>query len=717
MREQAAGGPEGGGLARAAKIAGLNSFATPTLEAVERRRWQIWLITLLLLAAIAAGLSLATLLRDTAPPAWMTVGPLRWGLLGLVVLFCVYAVEKEIQLSRLSRLLVDERVLTAALTNRLREISALLEAGKAMNLDLDLSEVLHTILTSALELLTGRDASIMLLQGDGELRTVAASDSSFAVGARVRLGESIAGRVAETREPLMVQGALSDRSTARSRRPDTPEESAMSVPLVHREIVVGVLNINARAGRVYTGHDLRALGIFGEQAAAAIAHARLYEAQRLTASQSSYHALHDSLTALPNRSLLLDRVRHGLARRRAAGERVALVFLDLDNFKGINDSLGHAAGDKALVAFGERVRQTIRAGDTLARFGGDEFAVLMEDVASDEEARYAAERMVAALVRPLQLGDREVTIAVSAGLVLETPGKSDADSLLRNADLALHAAKGRGKGVVTVFEDSMRVDTPAASRLEAELRQALEAGELELHYQPIVNLKSREMVGVEALVRWRHHERGLLPAGAFVPFAEQTGVLPAIDMWTLARACSVAHTLIAPGRPPLTVHVNLLASRLHEIDIVERVDEALRSNGLEASRLVLEISERGVLPNLAAARERLAALRARGVRLALDDFGVGHSSLEYLRELPIDTVKIDRIFVEGVGREGSESQVVRAAVRLGASLGLDVIAVGVERAEQVEALNAIGCGLAQGYFFGKPQPLDTLRRGLASSTV
>jgi EAL domain-containing protein (putative c-di-GMP-specific phosphodiesterase class I) len=179
----------------------------------------------------------------------------------------------------------------------------------------------------------------------------------------------------------------------------------------------------------------------------------------------------------------------------------------------------------------------------------------------------------------------------------------------------------------------------------------------------------------------------------------------------------VAHTLIAPGRPPLTVHVNLLASRLHEIDIVERVDEALRANGLEASRLVLEISERAVLPNLAAARERLAALRARGVRLALDDFGVGHSSLEYLRELPIDTVKIDRIFVEGVGREGSESQVVRAAVRLGASLGLDVIAEGVERAEQVEALTAIGCGLAQGYFFGKPQPLDVLRRGLESSSL
>jgi diguanylate cyclase (GGDEF)-like protein len=647
----------------------------------------------------------------------MTVGPLRWGLLGLVVLFCGYAIEKEIQLSRLSRLLVDERVLTAALTNRLREISALLEAGKAMNLDLDLSEVLHTILTSALELLAGRDASIMLLQGDGELRTVAASEASFAIGARVRLGESIAGRVAASREPLMVQGALADGTGGRSRRPDTPEESAMSVPLVHRESVVGVLNINARAGRVYTGHDLRALGIFGEQAAAAIAHARLYEAQRLTASQSSYHALHDSLTALPNRALLLDRVRHALARRRAAPERIALIFLDLDDFKGINDSLGHTAGDKALIAFGERVRLTIRAGDTLARFGGDEFAVLMEDVASVDEARLAAERMVAALVKPLQLGDREVSVTVSAGLVMESPGATDADSLLRNADLALHAAKGRGKAAVTVFEDSMRVDTPAASRLEAELRRALEAGELELHYQPIVDLKSRETVGVEALVRWRHHERGLLPAAAFVPFAEQTGVLPALDLWTLSQACAVAGSLVAPGRPPLTVHVNLLANRLHEMDIIERVAEALRANELEPSRLVLEISERAVLPNVAEARERLAALRARGVRLALDDFGVGHSSLEYLRELPIDTVKIDRIFVEGVGREGSESQVVRAAVRLGTSLGLDVIAEGVERAEQVEALLAIGCGHAQGYFFGKPQPLEALRRSLGSTGV
>jgi EAL domain-containing protein (putative c-di-GMP-specific phosphodiesterase class I) len=193
-----------------------------------------------------------------------------------------------------------------------------------------------------------------------------------------------------------------------------------------------------------------------------------------------------------------------------------------------------------------------------------------------------------------------------------------------------------------------------------------------------------------------------------VPFAEQTGVLPAIDMWTLAQACSVAHTLIAPGRPPLTVHVNLLASRLHEIDIVERVDEALQSNGLEASRLVLEISERAVLPNLAAARERLAALRARGVRLALDDFGVGHSSLDYLRELPIDTVKIDRIFVEGVGREGSESQVVRAAVRLGASLGLDVIAEGVESTEALAAITQMGCDRAQGYAIAVPSPGATV---------
>lgn len=705
-----------GGVERAAKVAGLSSFATPTLETVERRRLQLWVMTLLLLAAVAAGLALATFLRGTEPPAWMTVGPLRWGLLGLVILFCGYAIEKEIHLARLSRLLVDERVLTAALTNRLREISALLEAGKAMNLDLDLSEVLHTILSSALELLSGRDASIMLLQGDGELRTVAASDSSYALGARVRLGEGIAGRVAATREPLMVQGALSARATQRSRRPDTQEESAMSVPLVHRETVVGVLNINARSGRIYTGHDLRALGIFGEQAAAAIAHARLYEAQRLTASQSSYHALHDSLTALPNRALLLDRVRHGLARRRSASERVALVFLDLDDFKRINDSLGHAAGDKALVAFGDRVRQAIRGGDTLARFGGDEFAVLMEGVGSEQEARHAAERMVAALTRPLQLGDREVRVTVSAGLVLEPHGGStDAEALLRNADLALHAAKGRGKSGVAVFDDQMSVDVPASSRLEAELRMALEAGQLELHYQPVVNLKSREVVGAEALVRWRHHERGLLPAGAFMPFAEQSGVLPELDLWTLAQACSIADSLAAPGKPPLNVHVNLLASRLHEMEIVERVAECLRENRLEASRLVLEISERAVLPNVAEARERLTELRGRGVRLALDDFGIGHSSLEYLRELPIDTVKIDRIFIDAVDRGGSEAQVVRAAVRLGASLGLDVIAEGVERAEQVEALIAIGCKFGQGFFFGKPQPLEALRRQLGST--
>jgi EAL domain-containing protein (putative c-di-GMP-specific phosphodiesterase class I) len=320
--------------------------------------------------------------------------------------------------------------------------------------------------------------------------------------------------------------------------------------------------------------------------------------------------------------------------------------------------------------------------------------------------------MVTALTRPLQLGDREVTITASAGLVLDDATTADADALLRNADLAMHAAKGRGKGGVMLFEDSMRVDAPAASRLENELRIALETGQLELYYQPIVDLRTREVVAAEALVRWRHAERGLLPAASFVPFAEQTGVLPAIDLWTLEEACRAADSLHPPGRPPLTVHVNLLPSRLHEMDIVERVGSALERYGLAGGRLVLEISERAVLPRLQEARERLSALRERGVRLALDDFGVGHSSLDYLRELPVDTVKIDRVFVEGVGRESSEAQVVRAAVRLGASLGLDVIAEGIERAEQVDILLALGCRYGQGFYLGKPQPLEDLRRSL-----
>src|SRR5262245_16940045 len=356
----------------AARIAGLHSFDTPTLEAVEQRRLQLWLLTLLLLATAAVALVLLTGWRIVEPPGWLTPRVAQLSVLALVGLFCAYALEKELQLRRLTRLLIEERVLTTALTNRLREINALLEAGKAINLDLDLEEVLATVMRCSLELLGGNDASVLLAHGEGELRTVAASDKSAARGARVPVGAGIAGRVAATREPLLIDGAV-DR-TGDPGHVDLPApHSAMSVPLVHRDVLLGVLNVNAGADRSYTPHDLRALSVFGEQAATALANAQLYEAQRLAASHSTYRALRDPLTNLPNRALFLDRVNRALARRRREDQSLGVLFVDCDDFKRINDGLGHLVGDQVLIALAERLRGSVRSEDTVARFGGDEF--------------------------------------------------------------------------------------------------------------------------------------------------------------------------------------------------------------------------------------------------------------------------------------------------------------------------------------------------------
>ncbi len=702
--------PGGGLVERAARIAGLSGFEPPTLESVEKRRLQLWILASLLLVAVASALVLFAFRPELSPPPWLTGRAAQVGLLLLVVLFCAYGVEKELQLRHLTELLVREQVLTAALTNRLREVSALLEAGKAVNLGLDLDDILTTIVGCARELLDGRDASIMLAAGSRELRTVATRGRSAARGARLAFGEGIAGRVAATREPLLIRGTV-EHPDAETRLPEPPApDSALSVPLIHRESLLGVLNVNAPQGTDYTEYDLRALSLFGEQAAAAIANAQLYQAQRLMASQKLFQALHDSLTRLPNRALFLERVHRALGRQRREDQRVAILFLDLDDFKRINDSLGHAAGDEVLIAFAERVRSSLRATDTVARFAGDEFAVLVEEIQTQTEAISAAERLLEVLRSPFPIGDREVRLTGSVGIAVETPGETGEEELLRGADTALHEAKGRGKGLVVVFERAMHTRALNRLDLESELRTALERRELEVHYQPICALGDGSPVGVEALVRWRHPERGLLPASAFVPFAEHAGILGDIDRWVLEEACRVVGSLPLrrPDGAPLAVNVNLSPSRLHDAILVREVEQVLAHTGIDPSRLTLEITEGAVLDDAEAAAEDLQRLKELGVHLALDDFGTGYSSLNYVRRFPVDGVKIDRVFIDGLSRDQGSTALVQAIVKLGHGLSLDVVAEGIERRSQVDDLLKLDCSLGQGWLFARPMSGDEL---------
>jgi len=695
-------------------VAGLSSFDVPSLESVERRRLQLWTLALGLLVAVASAFAVVVALRGAILPDWLPLRVVQAALLGLVALFALYALEKEKQLRRLAHLLTEERILTVSLTERLSEVNALLEAGRAINLDLELRDVLARIANAALELLGGRDASVMLVHGESELRTVAAAGHSAAHGARVRFGQGIAGRAAANREPFLVRGAVDRPAPAAEIAdllPPTPE-SAMSVPLVHRGDLLGVLNVNARPPRLFTEHDLRALAVFGAQASAAVANARLLEEQRLAASRTLFQALHDGLTGLPNRACFLDRLEQALRRRAPEDSSVAVMLLDLDDFKRVNDSLGHDAGDRVLVAFADGARRRLREGDTVARFGGDEFAALVESIPSGEQAVEAARRLLGALDEPVAVGEHRLRLRASAGLALGTAGTVPARELVRRADVALTSAKQRGKGAIVVYRPDLQIGAIDRVALESELVHARERGEFEVHYQPIVQLADGRVVGVEALLRWRHRQRGLLPAAAFVPTAEQMGLLADLDLWLAREACRTALAWPGNGSAP-GVFLNLAPERLRLPELSRLVGEVLAETGLPAGRLTLEIVESARLEEIPEAAVRLAELKALGVRLALDDFGSGYATLGLLQRFAVDLVKIDRVFVEGLTHEGGERTLVRAILRLADALGLDVVAEGVERDEQKTALLELGCDVAQGYLLGAPMPAGELATRLA----
>ncbi len=698
---------------KAARVAGLDSFDTPTLAAVERRRLQLWVITLLLLVAVTLGIILLTVIESVQLPAWLSPMAIQGGFLGLVVLFCGYAVEKELQLRRLARLLVEEMALTAALTGRLGEVSALLESGKALNLDLDLGDVAATILRCAQELLQGNDCSLLLLYGEDELRTVKVAGESAALGARVKVGEGIAGRVAERREPVLINGLVEHEG---DRQPvSVLPSSAMSVPLVNRGQLLGVLNINAQPGRVYNEHDLRAFSLFGEQAAIAITNAQLFESQQLAASRNSFQALHDGLTGLANRSLFLNRLDLALSRRRQQGKKVAVLFVDLDDFKRINDSLGHAAGDEVLVQVGVRLKESTRAGDTVARLGGDEFGVVIEDLDTRDEIHAAAQRILEGLAQPFMVGAREVGIGASVGAAVEdgVMAEQGPDGLLSHAAIALHASKEQGKGAICLFDPSMKAVGLHALDLENELRSALELNQLRVHYQPIFSIDSQKTLAIEALARWEHPTRGLLTAGAFIPAAMRCGMLDTIDRWILESSCKAMQDL-RESWDDMVLHVNLSPMRFGDSDLIRDIGEVLDCCSLPASKLCLEITESSILRDTDVTAKLFADLHALGARVALDDFGTGYSSLSHLRRYPIDCLKIDRSFIDGMNTDPNGRRLVESIIRMGQGLDLEVVAEGVEDASQLQVLEALGCARAQGFFLARPMSLENLKTLLAA---
>jgi len=420
-------------------------------------------------------------------------------------------------------------------------------------------------------------------------------------------------------------------------------------------------------------------------------------------ADAMHQAVHDALTGLPNRTLFADRVEHALARNVRGGQ-VAVLLLDLDDFKIVNDTLGHFAGDQLLVEVSARFASAMRSGDTVARLGGDEFAVLIEIGERGDVPETVAQRLLAALDVPVHLEERDVIVRASVGFAIAAHGTT-AEQLLGDADLALYAAKDAGKQVARSFEDEMRRAAEDRMELTAALQDA--ADQLEVHFQPIHDVRSSDehgIAGVEALVRWRHPVLGLLGPDRFLALAEETGLIADIGCSVLERACEQTAAWRAM-HGPLQVNVNLSGWQLLHGDVVTDVAGVLERTGLPAEALVLEITESVLPPPGPELLERLDGLKALGVLLAVDDFGAGYSSLNQLRTLPVDQVKIDKVFVDGAGTDGEGDDVLlRAIVDLGHSLGLTVVAEGVERPEQLDAIRRLGCEQAQGYLFGRPAP-------------
>jgi diguanylate cyclase (GGDEF)-like protein len=649
-----------------------------------------------LLGASEATVAVASV--DDAEDVWLVVARLDTA---------PFAPEEIILLRAMARVLSLHlgMLRTFEVERRLRRESegarALLEKSSAIQRLIlrraPIREVLDAITAAAAELLGDEILTLRMIDPRDPEVTVTVSTNGLEpelerLVARSRLGVGVGG-LAILEDRLVVVEDYEESPSGHPAMVGFGIQASMSAPIHEHGGAVGSLAIGTRRpGRRYSEAERDVLVAFAGQAGLALMDAK-------TVDTMVHQALHDPLTGLPNRSLFLDRLEHALARAERTGGGVAVCFIDLDEFKTVNDSLGHAAGDELLVAVAERMQRCARASDTAARLGGDEFALLLEDVEDVAAAVGVASRIADELRAPLRIQGREIRTSGSIGIA---SGSRRGDDVLRNADVAMYRAKAAGKGGYEVFEPDMRAELLARLELESELRRAVTSDEFVLAFQPIYALASGAVTAVEALVRWRHPTRGVIAPGAFIPLAEETGLIVGIGRSVLQGACREAATWPRGAAGEIAVAVNVSARQLQDPHLVDDVKEALESAGLPASRLMLEITETVLAPGSGETRRTLRSLKRLGVQLALDDFGTGYSSLRYLHEFPLDLIKIAKPFVDAVGDGGGERALAKAIVDLGRTFGLVVVAEGIERPEQLAGLRAMSAELGQGFLLSPP---------------
>ena len=552
-----------------------------------------------------------------------------------------------------------------------------------------IARALEVELVAVLELTGDRDS--LVVRAAAGLPADARGSASVGVGERSQAGYSLSSG-----HPVVVDDWATETRFEKSELLTRfGAASGVAVVIRGRGEPFGILGVQSTIQRRFGEDSVSFLQSMANALASAID-------RRTDEEEARERALHDPLTWLPNRALFADHLATALARQERRGGWAAVIFLDLDRFKLINDGLGHQAGDELLKEVAPRLKEAIRPGDVVARFGGDEFAVLLDDLTSERDATRVAERIAAALQSPFVIGGRELFVSASMGIALG--GSADqSETLIRDADAAMYRAKELGRARYEMFDQNMRFRLAERLRVENELRSGIDRGELRVHYQPVVELRSGRVAGAEALVRWNHPERGLLLPGEFIDVAEESGLVRPLGDWVLGEACRQVAVWqnAAPDAPPLSMAVNVSARQLSDPGFPHTVRRVIEATDIEPVSLTLELTESLVMDQNRSSLGALQALNELGVRLSLDDFGTGYSSLAYLQRLPLNLIKLDRRFIARVGTE-TDDAIVKAVVALGQSMGLGVVAEGVETAEQLATVAELGCQFAQGFYFSRP---------------